>query len=106
MTPLFNPALPRQTGSPAQYLIPPAPPLHNKPCPQVFERVVLHDARPPLPPGMPEPFELLMTSCWHSDPLRRPAFDSVLRWGWRRGSCGGACGFAAARAPDAARGAA
>ncbi|KIZ00671.1 hypothetical protein MNEG_7293 [Monoraphidium neglectum] len=46
---------------------------------EVFERVVLHDARPPLPPGMPEPFELLMTSCWHSDPLRRPAFDSVLR---------------------------
>jgi hypothetical protein len=46
---------------------------------EVFEAVVLRDARPPLPPGMPEPYALLMTRCWATDPAERPSFESVLR---------------------------
>ncbi|KAI8466992.1 MAG: hypothetical protein J3K34DRAFT_524069 [Monoraphidium minutum] len=46
---------------------------------EVFERVVLRDERPPLPPNMPEAYALLMTRCWQADPMSRPGFDTVLR---------------------------
>jgi len=46
---------------------------------EVFERVVLHGDRPPIPDGIPEAYSLLMTSCWSSDPTARPSFESVLR---------------------------
>jgi len=45
---------------------------------EVFERVVIHNHRPPIPEDMSAPYTLLMSSCWAADPLQRPGFDSVL----------------------------
>ncbi|KAI8469231.1 MAG: kinase-like domain-containing protein [Monoraphidium minutum] len=46
---------------------------------EVFERVVIRDERPPIPPAMPEAYALLLTSCWATDPPRRPTFASILQ---------------------------
>jgi serine/threonine protein kinase len=43
----------------------------------ILEHVALSDGRPPIPEGAPEDFVLLLESCWHKDPARRPAFTEV-----------------------------
>lgn len=40
---------------------------------------VVNGARPPVPAGMPESYQLLMCSCWAQDPVQRPDFDQVGR---------------------------
>jgi len=39
---------------------------------EVFAQVVVHQARPAVPPNMPPSLALLMSSCWDQDPARRP----------------------------------
>lgn len=38
---------------------------------------MLHGERPEVPPDMPEPYSLLMTSCWAPDATARPPFERV-----------------------------
>lgn len=52
-------------------------PLSRSPR-QILERVTLRGNRPPVPPGMPPPYALLMTRCWQADPAGRPAFGTIL----------------------------
>ena len=44
---------------------------------EVFERVAVRGERPPVPDAMPDPYALLMTSCWAADPAERPDFAGV-----------------------------
>lgn len=41
-------------------------------------QVVICDARPAVPPEMPDDYQLLMASCWSSGPDERPSVDMLL----------------------------
>ncbi|KAF8065921.1 MRE11 [Scenedesmus sp. PABB004] len=43
-----------------------------------FEQVVLRNARPPVPPDMPDDYAFLMTSAWATEPADRPTARQVL----------------------------
>jgi len=43
----------------------------------VIEQVAINGARPPIPPWLPEQLRLLIESCWHPDPTKRPGFDAL-----------------------------
>jgi hypothetical protein len=58
---------------------PPCPSRATPPSRPPLQRVVLRNERPPIPAGIPAPYQLLMTRCWQSDPMQRPGFDTVLR---------------------------
>lgn len=43
----------------------------------ILEHVALGNGRPLVPEGAPEDFVLLLESCWHRDPAKRPTFVEV-----------------------------
>ncbi|KAK8857877.1 hypothetical protein M9Y10_012973 [Tritrichomonas musculus] len=51
---------------------------------QIIGQVLLHDARPYLPPTSPPDFRALIEKCWARDPKARPSFDEIMKI-WRQG---------------------
>eukprot|EP01038_Epipyxis_sp_PR26KG_P016052 gene16052-21797_t len=46
---------------------------------QFMNHVVREGNRPKLDHSWPEGFGILLTSCWHNDPLKRPSFAAILQ---------------------------
>lgn len=47
--------------------------------PQIIAEVLVNDARPPIPPGVPEPLERLIRDSWAKDPDARPSFAEITK---------------------------
>lgn len=45
---------------------------------EIFAQVVVHQARPPLPPDMPPALAQLMQACWDPEPTKRPDMRTAL----------------------------
>jgi len=45
---------------------------------QAAALITLDEARPPLPEGLPDPLQALVSRCWCAEPSQRPSFDEIV----------------------------